>query len=138
MYILEIISYCRSDPFTLIDLDIPVNSYMIACTINTRNFEEGENCASAISMEQTLGYDMNLFGCDMILIGYDLILFFSGFKFRYLLVKLVVVLINFGVKNQVPQFPFNVVVGDLMSVLFYEFADIIFYVSLDILETNNI
>ena len=33
--ILEIISYCRSNPFTLIDLEIPTNSYMIAC-INTQ------------------------------------------------------------------------------------------------------
>ena len=28
--ILEIISYCRSDPFTLIDIELPTNSYMIA------------------------------------------------------------------------------------------------------------
>ena len=38
---LEIISDCRSDPFTLIDLELPTNSYMIACT-NTQSFvEEG-------------------------------------------------------------------------------------------------
>ena len=30
--ILEIISYCRGDPVTLIDLEPPANSYMIACT----------------------------------------------------------------------------------------------------------
>ena len=54
--ILEIISYCRSDPFTLIDVEIPTNSYMIACT-NTQNFEEGENCASTISVEHTLGFE---------------------------------------------------------------------------------
>ena len=59
--ILEIISYCRSDPFTLIDLDIPTNSYMISCT-NTQGFEEEENYASIISVEHTLGYDMKLFG----------------------------------------------------------------------------
>ena len=41
-------------------------------------------------------------------------------------------LIKFGVKNQVPQFSFEIVAGDLMSVLFYEFDDIIFYGSLDI------
>ena len=46
----EKISDCRSDPFALIDLDIPANSYMIACT-NTQSFEEGENCASTISVE---------------------------------------------------------------------------------------
>ena len=38
--ILEIKSYFRSDPFTLIDLELPTNSYMIACT-NTQGFEEG-------------------------------------------------------------------------------------------------
>ena len=42
--ILEIISSFRSDPFTLIDLELPTNFYMIACT-NIHNFEEGENCA---------------------------------------------------------------------------------------------
>ena len=68
LYILEIISYFRIDPFTLIDLELPANSYIIACT-NTQGFEEGENCAHTISMEHTLGYDMNLFGSDMILIG---------------------------------------------------------------------
>ena len=39
--ILEMISDFRSDPFTLIYLELPTNSYMIACT-NTQNFEEGE------------------------------------------------------------------------------------------------
>ena len=43
--ILEKISYFRSDPFTLLDLDLPANSYRIACT-NIQNFEERENCAS--------------------------------------------------------------------------------------------
>ena len=42
--ILEIISDYKSDPFTLINLELPVNSYRIACTKN-QNFEEGENCA---------------------------------------------------------------------------------------------
>ena len=58
--ILEIILYCRSDPFTLLYLDLPANSYRIACT-NTQNFEGGENCASAISVDHTFGSDMNLF-----------------------------------------------------------------------------
>ena len=50
MDVLEEISYFRSDPFTLIDLELLANSYMIACT-NTHNFiEEGENCASTISV----------------------------------------------------------------------------------------
>ena len=64
---------------------------MIACT-NTQSFvEEGENCASTISVEQleplfhTIGSDMTLFG--------------SNFKFEYPLIMLVVFLINFGVKN---------------------------------------
>ena len=48
---------CRSDPFTLIDLELPTNSYMIACT-DTQGFEEGENCASTILVEHTIGYDM--------------------------------------------------------------------------------
>ena len=94
MDILEIISYCRSDPFTLIDLELLVNSYMIACT-NFQNFEEGENCASTISVEHTLGYDMNLFGSNMILIGSYLVLFGLGFKFQELSVMLVATLINF-------------------------------------------
>ena len=131
--ILEIISGCRSDPFTLIYLELPTNFYMIACT-NIQNFEERENCASTISGEQTLGYDTNFIGSDMILFRSDLILFFSGFKFQDLLVMLVAALINFGVKNQAPRVSFEIVAGDLMSVFFYEFADIIFYVSLDILE----
>ena len=36
LYILAIMSYCMIYPFTLIDLDLPTNSYMIACT-NTQN-----------------------------------------------------------------------------------------------------
>ena len=75
----------------------------------------------------TLGSDMNLFGSDMILFG-------SIFKFQDIPVMLVVVLINFGVKNQVPQFPFEVAAGDLMSIFFYECVDLIFYVYLDIFK----
>ena len=71
--ILEIILDYMSDPFTLIDLELLANSYMIACT-NIQNFEEGQNCASTFSVEQTLGSDMNLFGFDMILFGSYLIL----------------------------------------------------------------
>ena len=71
--ILEIISGCRSDPFTLIDLDLPANSYMIACT-NIHNFEEGENRASTSSVEHTCGSDMEFIRSDMILFGYYLIL----------------------------------------------------------------
>ena len=64
--ILEIISDYRSDAFTLIDLELPTNSYRIACT-NIQNFEEGENCASTISVDHTFGFDMNLFVSDIIL-----------------------------------------------------------------------
>ena len=116
MDILGIISDCRSDPFTLIDLDIRVNSYMIACT-NFQNFEEGENCASTISVEHTIGSDMNLFESDIILFSSDMTLFVSGFKFEELSVMLVASLINFGVKNQVRHVSFKIVGGDLISFI---------------------
>ena len=99
---------------------------MIECT-NTQSFEEGEKCASTISVEHTLGYDMNLFGSDMMLIG-------LSFKFENLPVMLVSILINFGVKNQVPKVSFKIVVGNLMSVFSHEFDDITFSEFLDILE----
>ena len=38
--ILEILTDFRSDPFTLIDLELPTNSYRIECT-KIQNFEEG-------------------------------------------------------------------------------------------------
>ena len=57
----------------------------------------------------TLGSDMILFGSNMTLFG-------SNFNFQEPLVMLVAVRINFGVKNQVPQVSFKIVVGDLMSV----------------------
>ena len=76
--ILEIISYFRSDPFTLIELELPGNSYMIECT-NTQIFEEGENCASTISLEHSFGYDMNLFKFYLFS---DLIIFSSSFNIQ--------------------------------------------------------
>ena len=79
--ILEKISDCMSDPFALLDLYLPANSYRIACT-NIQNFEERENCASTVSVDHTFGSDMNLFGSDMILFGSDLVLFGSNFKFQ--------------------------------------------------------
>ena len=51
--IMEIISYYKSDPFTLINLELPVNSYRITSTKN-QDFEEGENCASTVSVEKRL------------------------------------------------------------------------------------
>ena len=61
-------------------------------------------------------------------------LFGSNFKFQEPLVMIVVVLINFSVKNQVPQVSFKIVVGETMLVFSHEFADIRFRESLDILE----
>ena len=106
--VLEEISYFRSDTFTLIEKGILSNSYMIACTKTQSFVEEGENCRSPISVEhleplfQTLGSDMTLFG--------------SNFKFQDTPVMLVAVLINFGVKNQVPQVSFKIVARDSMLV----------------------
>ena len=129
--ILQKISYCSSDPFSLLDLYLPANSYRIACT-NTQNFEERENCASTVLVDHTFGFDMNFIGFDMILS--DLILLGSRFQVHELSVLLVAVLINFGVKKQVPKISFKSFAGDLMSVFSHEFADIIFCKSLDILE----
>ena len=109
-----------------INLELPVISYRIACTKN-QNFEEGENCDSTILVEHTLGYDMKIF-------GYNMILFVSISKVQYPTTILVIVLINFGVKNQVTKVSFKIVAGDLMSVFSHEFGNIIFWEYLDILE----
>ena len=114
MDILEIILGCRSDPFTLIDLELPTNFYMIACT-DIRNFEEGENCASTISVEKNIGSDMILFGSDLIFLG-------SKFQVHRPSVLLVVVLIN-DVKKQVPQVSYKIVAGDLIS--FHSFGSVV-------------
>ena len=45
---MEIISDYKSDPFTLINLELLVNSYRIACKKNQNFNEEGENCVSTI------------------------------------------------------------------------------------------
>ena len=66
-----------------------------------------------------LGTFSHTLGSDMTLFGYN-------FKFQEPPFMLVVVLINFGVKNQVPQVSFKIVVGDSMLVFSHEFADIIF------------
>ena len=86
--ILEIILVCRIDPFTLIYLELPTNFYMIACT-NIQNFEEGENCASSILVDQTLRYEMKFIGYDMILFRYDLTLLASIFQVHELSILLV-------------------------------------------------
>ena len=121
MDILEIISYYRSDPFTLINLELPINSYRIGCNKNL-NFD-GENYASTISVEHSFGSDMNLFGSDLF---FDLIIFGSVFKIQELSVLLVIGFINFGVTNQSLQVSFNFDVEDSMFVLSYEFYDIRF------------
>ena len=71
--ILEEISYYKSDIFSPHDLDLPANSCRFACT-KIQNCEEEENCASTVSMDHTIGSDMNL-------IGYDIILFISNLIF---------------------------------------------------------
>ena len=80
----------------------------------------------------------HILGSDIKLFGSDMILFYSNFKFQEPSVMLVAVLINFGVKNQVPQVFFKLVVGDFMLVSSYEFADIIFCESLVILKLYHI
>ena len=59
---------------------------------------------------------MNLFGSDMILFGSDMILIGSIFQVHDPLVLLVAIVINFGVKKQVPQVSFKIVAGDLISL----------------------
>ena len=78
--ILEKIPYCRSDPFTLLDLYLLANSYRIACT-NIHSFEKGENCASTISVDHTFESDMNFIGSEMILFVSDMILLGSIFQY---------------------------------------------------------
>ena len=97
---------------------------MIECT-NTQSFEEGENCAFTISVEHTLRSGMEFIGSHLILLVS---------RVQELSVPLVTVLINFGVKKQVPKSSFKIYVGHLMSVFSHEFVDIIFCKSLDILE----
>ena len=128
MEFLEEITYFRSDPCTLIDIVFPTNSYGITCTNSQCFIEEGENSASSISLEQldplflTPGSDFTLFG--------------SNFKFQYLSVMLVTILISIGVKNQPTQVSFKLVVGDSMLVSHHEFADMKFCDFMDILKAK--
>ena len=110
-------------PLTLINLELPVNSYRITCTKN-QNFEEGANCASTVSVEKSFGSD--LFS--------DMIICDSGFNIQEISVFLITGFTNFGVTNQAPQVSFNFVVEDSMLVLYYEFVDIRFCEILDIYE----
>ena len=65
--ILEIIMGCRSDPFTLIDLELPTNFYMIACTdIRILKKEKIVHLPSWWSKLLDIGSDMNFIGSDMI------------------------------------------------------------------------
>ena len=68
----EAISDYKSKPFSPIDLDLPTNSYKIACT-NIQNFEEEENYASTVSVDHNFVYDMKLIVYYMILFVSDLI-----------------------------------------------------------------
>ena len=74
----------------------------------------------------TFGYDMKMFGSDLI--------FYSNFKFQEPSYILVVGFINFGVTNQVPQVSFKLAAGDLMLVSSYEIANILICESLIISE----
>ena len=85
-------------------------------------------CELLYISEAILGYNMILFGYGLILIG-------SIFQVHEPSVLLVAILINFGVKKQVPQVSFKIVAGDLMLVSSYEFADILFFESLIISES---
>ena len=115
-----------SGRFTLIGLKIPANSYMIACT-NTQSFvEEGKNCASTILVEHLEPLFHNL--------GYNMTLFGSNFKFQDPPIMLLVVLINFGVKNQAPQVSFKFVVGNSMSISSHKFSDMKYCDFMDILK----
>ena len=103
-----------------------MNSCLITCT-NTHIFaEEGEICVFSISMVHL--------GLLFLILGYSLTLFGLKLEFEVLSIMLVTDLINFGVKNQAPQVSFKFIVGDSMLVSYYEFADINFCESLDILE----
>ena len=75
--------------------------------------------------------DMNLFGSDMILFGYDMILLGSRIQFYDISILLVVVLINFGVKKQVPQVSFKMVVGDMIS--FHTFGSDMKFIGYDMI-----
>ena len=59
--ILEEISDYHSDPFAPLDLDLPGNSYRIACT-KIQNFEEEESCASIVLVDHLFESDINLIG----------------------------------------------------------------------------
>ena len=74
---------------------------------------------------------MNLFRYDLLS---DMILFGSNFKIQEFSVMLVVSLTNSSVKNQVPQFLFKTVAGDLVLVSSYEVDDILVCDSLAISE----
>ena len=65
----------------------------------------------------------------------DMTLFGSNFKFQEPIVMLVVVLINFGVKNQAPQVSFkNYAARDSMSVSYHKFVDMKYCDFMDILK----
>ena len=74
--ILEVISDLWSDPFTLIDIILPTNSYLIACTYSQIFTEEGENCPFSILVVHP--------GLFFLILGDEITLFGLKFKFQYL------------------------------------------------------
>ena len=79
----------------------------------------------------SFGSVLNLFRSDLLS---DLILFASYIKIQEISFMLVATLTNSGVKNQVLQVFFKIVVGDLVLVYSYEVDDILFCESLYIYE----
>ena len=124
--VMEEISYLRSDPFTIKDPILLVNSFLITCTDKHNIVEEGENCAYSIAMVHLeilfhiLGYSLTLFGLKL--------------EFQGLSIMLVTDIVTFDVKNRAPQASFKFTIEDLMSYFSDEFVDITFCETMDILE----
>ena len=116
-----------SDPFTVIDLVLSANSYLIACTNSQIFIEQGENCASAISLTQLE---------PMFLITrYDINLFFLNLNIRGRSIMIGIYLTSIGEKNQVLQVSFeNYVARDFISVSSHECSDVLDSDSLDIFQ----
>ena len=69
--VMEEISDLVSDPLTLKDPILPVNSWLITCT-NTQSLPEGgENCAYVTSMDH-LGLLFHIIGASLTLFGSNL------------------------------------------------------------------
>ena len=97
--ILEEISYLGSGPSAITCPILLVDSCLITCIDKQSFAEEGENCASTISMVHL--------GLLFLILGASLTLFGSMLEFQGLSIMFVTDLINFGVKNQAPQVSFR-------------------------------